>query len=242
MFEATCPGCGVTASPYDARCPTCSASLRVPCRDCSSLVHVADSACYCCGAVWPADGSARAGLTPVAIATPDPTAVPEPTIGPVAAPAWPAEAHRDEPSDDRAARSRRRLAPLASFTLAAVVVASGAVFVASSRGDGPGGGVSSAAASPTATTLSAAATPAGAPTDADAERDRLTAELQYGLALPEPEARCLADTARATLGDDAFVSAHRALTGGSPDAGHAVLDPALEAARPPCGLPASSGG
>jgi hypothetical protein len=230
MFEATCPGCGVEASPYDALCPPCGASLRVPCRACTALVHVADAACYRCDATSPADPTPRAAL-PSTTPSFDALSSEPAELGPIGT----------------GRPAARRLAPLAMLIAAGIVVVSGAVLVATSRGPAvPTGGVSSAAASPAAPT-----TAAGVPSDpaeessaAAAERDLLTAELQFALAVPAPVAECLADSARTTLGDDAFVAAHRALIGGSPEAGHAALDPVIAAAGPACGapVPAAPGG
>jgi hypothetical protein len=120
----------------------------------------------------------------------------------------------------------------------AVVVASGAVLVASSgRSHVPTGGVASAAAAP-----SASPGPVADPTSPTpaAERDRYVDELQAALAVDRPVAECLADATRATLGDEAFVQAHRAVAEGDPSIGHAVLDPAVDAARASCGAPAAA--
>jgi hypothetical protein len=237
VFEASCPGCGVAASPYEAQC-ACGASLRVPCRECGSLVHVAESACYGCGAGWPADPRPRPALESVAL----PTDVADaPTTSDSADGSAPDPAERTDAVEPGRPRSRR-LVPLVSLALVGLVVASGAVLVAGSRGAKvPSGGVSSAAASPSAATASTAPT-TSVPSAADVERDRLAAELRFGLALPETQARCLADGARAALGDAAFVAAHLDLTGSEPAAGHAVLDPVIAAARETCGVPAPPGG
>ncbi len=219
MFEASCPRCRAAASPYDATCPACGASLRVPCRDCTALVHVADGACYGCAAAWPADPTPRAALTPAPAA---PAAAGSDQPGPLGPP--PADtALAAEPTG----RTGRRLAPLASLAAAVLVIVSGVVFVATSGEQVPTGGVSTAGAQPTTP-------PPAAPSAADVERDRLAAELGFGLGLTEPVARCVADAVRAELGDAVFVAAHLDLTGDAPDAGHAVLDPAIAAAQPSC--------
>src|SRR5262249_17038528 len=105
----------------------------------------------------------------------------------------------------------------------------------------PSGGVASAAASPSATTVPVAPTTA-ARVPADVERDQLAAELGFALALPQTDGRCVADAARAALGDAAFVPAPLELTGPDPAPGHPVLDPVIDAARATCGVPAAPEG